>query len=163
MTADLNETDIWQALQEVEDPELPLISVVEMGIVRQVAISDDGVIVQMTPTFSGCPALAVMQREIGAKVRELGFTAVTVKIVFHPPWSSDWIADSAREKLRKLGIAPPQRHGGDFQAVPFLDVAVCPHCGSKNTILKNAFGPTLCKTVWYCRDCQDGFEQFKLL
>jgi len=83
--------------------------------------------------------------------------------VLNPPWSSDWIADAAREKLKALNIAPPLRHGGDVTAVAFIDVAVCPRCGSKNSILKNAFGPTLCKSVWYCNDCQDAFEQFKAL
>jgi ring-1,2-phenylacetyl-CoA epoxidase subunit PaaD len=155
--------EIWQALNEVQDPELPMVSVVEMGIVRDVQLADEGVVVKMTPTFSGCPALEVMRREIAAKVRELGFADVKVETVLHPPWSSDWIADSAREKLQKLGIAPPVRHGGNVMAVAFLDTAVCPHCNSSNTTLKNAFGPTLCKTVWYCHDCQDGFEQFKPL
>lgn len=162
MTTATTET-IWRALDEVQDPELPLVSVVEMGIVRDVEIGAGGVVVKMTPTFSGCPALDVMRRDIRARVEALGFDEVTVKTVLHPPWTSDWIADSAREKLRRLGIAPPVRHGGNLTAVAFLDVAVCPRCGSKNSTLKNAFGPTLCKSVWYCLDCQDGFEQFKPL
>ncbi len=159
----VTETTIWQALEEVKDPELPLISVVEMGIVRDVQISGDSVHVQITPTFSGCPALSVMQREIEAKIHTLGFSQVTVETVLHPPWTSDWIADSAREKLEKLGIAPPIRHGGNLIAVAFLDVATCPRCGGNRTVLKNAFGPTLCKSVWYCHNCQDAFEQFKPL
>lgn len=157
------EAAIWQALDEVQDPELPLVSVVEMGIVRDVQLDGDRVCVKMTPTFSGCPALDVMRRDIKARVREMGFTEVHVDIVLHPPWSSDWILDSARQKLQNLGIMPPVRHGGNVMSVAFLDVAVCPRCGSKNTVLKNAFGPTLCKSVWYCNDCQDGFEQFKPL
>ncbi|MBX3055230.1 MAG: phenylacetate-CoA oxygenase subunit PaaJ [Anaerolineae bacterium] len=155
--------DIWQALEEVKDPELPHVSVVEMGIVRDVQVEAGRVHVKMTPTFSGCPALDVMRQDIAAKVRELGFAQVTVETVLHPPWTSDWIADSARAKLQQLGIAPPIRHGGDLIPIAFLDVATCPRCGSTNTILKNAFGPTLCKSVWYCQDCQDGFEQFKAL
>lgn len=155
--------EIWQALDEVVDPELPMVSLVEMGIVRDVQVHGEGVLVKMTPTFSGCPALEVMRREISARIHQMGFTDVTVETVLHPPWTSDWIADSAREKLRALGIAPPVRHGGNLTAVAFLNVAECPRCGSKNSVLKNAFGPTLCKTVWYCLDCQDGFEQFKPL
>lgn len=154
---------IWQALEEVKDPELPHVSVVEMGIVRDVQIETGCVHVKMTPTFSGCPALDVMRHDIAAKVRELGFTQVTVETVLHPPWTSDWIAESARVKLQNLGIAPPIRHGGNLIPIAFLDVATCPRCGSTNTLLKNAFGPTLCKSVWYCHDCQDGFEQFKAL
>lgn len=154
---------IWQALEEVKDPELPHVSVVEMGIVRDVQVEAGRVHVKMTPTFSGCPALDVMRQDIAAKVRELGFAQVTVETVLHPPWTSDWIADSARNKLQRLGIAPPIRHGGNLIPIAFLDVATCPRCGSTKTILKNAFGPTLCKSVWYCHDCQDGFEQFKAL
>ena len=157
------EKQIWQALEEVNDPELPMISLVEMGIVREVQLHDEAVLVKMTPTFSGCPALAVMEQDIQAKVKSLGFENVTVEMILDPPWTSDWIKDSAREKLKALNIAPPTRHGGDFTAVAFLDVAVCPRCGSKNSTLKNAFGPTLCKSVWYCHDCQDAFEQFKPL
>jgi ring-1,2-phenylacetyl-CoA epoxidase subunit PaaD len=154
---------VWQALEAVKDPELPLVSVVEMGIVRAVQVEGNTALVKMTPTFSGCPALEVMHREIEAGVRALGFTHVIVETVLDPPWSSDWIADSAREKLKNLGIAPPVRHHGNLIPVAFLDVATCPRCGSTNTVLKNAFGPTLCKSVWYCHTCQDGFEQFKPL
>lgn len=159
----VTESQVWQALAEVKDPELPLVSVVEMGIVRDVQIEGDTALVKMTPTFSGCPALDVIRREIEAGVRALGFAHVTVEIILHPPWSSDWIMDSARKKLQNLGIAPPVRHLGNLIPVAFLDVATCPRCGSTNTILKNAFGPTLCKSVWYCHNCQDGFEQFKAL
>lgn len=158
------EAKVWQALEAVKDPELPLVSVVEMGIVREVIIGGDGgVLVKMTPTFSGCPALDVMRREMITAVHSLGYHEVRVETVLNPPWSSDWITDSAREKLKALNIAPPLRHGGDVTAVIFIDVAVCPRCGSKNSVLKNAFGPTLCKSVWYCNDCQDAFEQFKAL
>ncbi len=163
MTAVITNPDIWQALEDVKDPELPVVSVVEMGIVREVMVTDTAVYIKMTPTFSGCPALDVMRRDIEAKVRQLGFTNVTVETVLYPPWSTDWIVESAREKLKQLNIAPPLRHGGDLMSVAFLDVAVCPHCDSKNTVIKNAFGPTLCKTIWYCNDCQDAFEQFKPL
>lgn len=158
------EKRIWQALEDVKDPELPMVSVVEMGIVREVIVEGDtAVTVKMTPTFSGCPALDVMRNDIQAKLTELGYTDTAVETILNPPWTSDWIADSAREKLRNLGIAPPQKHEGNVTAVAFLDVAECPRCGSKNSTLKNAFGPTLCKSVWYCHDCQDAFEQFKVL
>ena len=160
----MSETDqIWQALEDVKDPELPMISVVEMGIVRDVILEDTAVTVKMTPTFSGCPALDVMRNDIQAKLNEIGYNNANVETILNPPWSSDWIKDSAREKLRNLGIAPPQKHEGNVTAVAFLDVAECPRCGSKNSTLKNAFGPTLCKSVWYCHDCQDAFEQFKVL
>ena len=160
---ELTSAQIWQALESVKDPEIPVVSVVEMGIVREVIVEDDGVRVTMTPTFSGCPALDVMKREIETAVRQLGIQNVTVETVLHPPWSTDWITDAAREKLRQFGLAPPQKHGGDLIAVAFLDVAECPRCGSKNSSLKNSFGPTLCRMIYYCHDCQDAFEQFKPL
>jgi ring-1,2-phenylacetyl-CoA epoxidase subunit PaaD len=159
----ITSTQIWQALAEVKDPEIPVVSVVEMGIVREVEINEDAVRVTMTPTFSGCPALDVMRRDMETAVRQLGIENVTVETVLHPPWSTDWITDEAREKLRQFGLAPPQKHGGDLISVAFLDVAECPHCGSKNTTIKNSFGTTLCRMIYYCHDCQDAFEQFKPL
>jgi ring-1,2-phenylacetyl-CoA epoxidase subunit PaaD len=159
----LSPKQIWQALESVMDPEIPVVSVVEMGIVREVVVDGDAVRVTMTPTFSGCPALDVMRREIETAVRQLGITNVTAETVLFPPWSTDWITDDAREKLRQFGLAPPQKHGGDLISVAFLDVAECPRCGSKNTTIKNSFGPTLCRMIYYCHDCQDAFEQFKPL
>jgi len=164
MTNETITTDtIWQALDDVKDPEIPVISVVEMGIVRDVIVSDEGVVVKMTPTFSGCPALHVIQYEIAERVRQMGVESVTVETVLNPPWSSDWITDEAREKLRQFGLAPPPKHNGNLISVAFLDVAVCPRCSSTNTVIKNSFGPTLCRMIWYCNDCQDAFEQFKPL
>ncbi len=154
---------IFHALHEVKDPEIPVISIVEMGIVRDILVTEKGVTIKMTPTFSGCPALDVMRRDIKACVQQLGITDVTVETVLHPPWTSDWITDEAREKLRQFGLAPPPRHDGDLISVAFLGTAECPRCRSKNTIIKNSFGPTLCRMIWYCNDCQDAFEQFKPL
>lgn len=159
----LTEAQLWQLLEQVKDPEMPVVSVVEMGIVRQIAIADDQVTVQITPTFAGCPALGVMRQEIGDCIRQAGFAQVEVETVLHPPWSTDWISETARQKLQAFGIAPPVRHGGNVMAVAFLDTAVCPRCGSSQTTLKNSFGPTLCKMIWYCDQCQDAFEQFKVL
>lgn len=154
---------IWEALQDVKDPEIPVISVVEMGIVRQIVREGEGVKVQMTPTFSGCPAQHVMQREIRQRILRMGIESVVVETVLSPPWSSDWITDEGREKLRRFGLAPPPKHGGDLISVAFLDVAICPRCDSRNTVIKNSFGPTLCRMIWYCNDCLDAFEQFKPL
>ena len=154
---------ILTALNDVKDPEIPVVSIVEMGIVRDVVVDDSGVTIKMTPTFSGCPALDVMRRDIEDHVRQMSIENVTVETVLHPPWTSDWITDEAREKLRQFGLAPPPQHGGNLISVAFLDVAECPRCCSKNTVIKNSFGPTLCRMIWYCNDCQDAFEQFKPL
>ncbi|RMG95083.1 MAG: phenylacetate-CoA oxygenase subunit PaaJ [Chloroflexi bacterium] len=159
----VTQEEIWQALQDVKDPEIPVVSIVEMGIVREVSLTDNGVLVKMTPTFSGCPALEVMKNDIIERIHQMGIQNVQVETVLDPPWTSDWITDEAREKLRQFGLAPPPKHGGNLVSVAFLDVAICPRCGSTNTVIKNTFGPTLCRTIWYCNDCQDAFEQFKPL
>jgi len=154
---------VREALTHVMDPEIPIISVVDMGIIRDVEITPEGVNVTMTPTFSGCPALDVMRRDIEAAVRGLGVAQVTVRVDLAPAWSTEAISDEGREKLRRFGLAPPPRHAGDPVAVAFFDVAECPRCGSTNTTLRNAFGPTLCRMIWYCNECRDAFEQFKAL
>jgi ring-1,2-phenylacetyl-CoA epoxidase subunit PaaD len=154
---------VWRALEAVKDPEIPVVSVIDMGIIRTVEVDPDGIVVTMTPTFSGCPALDVMRRDIESAVRELGVERVTVNVVLHPPWSTEWISEAGREKLRQFGLAPPPRHDGNIASVTFFDLAECPRCGSTNTSLRNAFGPTLCRMIWYCHECQDAFEQFKAL
>lgn len=145
------------------DPEIPVVSVVEMGIIREVVVTSEGVSVTMTPTFSGCPALDVMRRDIDTAVRGLGAERVTIHTVLHPGWTTEWISEAGREKLRRFGLAPPPRHDGDLVSVAFFDLAECPRCGSTNTSLRNAFGPTLCRMIWYCNECRDAFEQFKPL
>jgi ring-1,2-phenylacetyl-CoA epoxidase subunit PaaD len=155
-----NEKDIWRALDEVMDPELPVVSVVEMGIVREVELTGGEVRISITPTFSGCPALRVMQSDIEGKLRALGFEGVEVKTVLSPPWSSDWITDGARTKLKGFGIAPPQKDAGVGNVI-FYEPTSCPYCDSLDTSIKNTFGPTLCKMIYYCNACQQPFEQFK--
>jgi ring-1,2-phenylacetyl-CoA epoxidase subunit PaaD len=161
-TTQLIESQIWQALEQVKDPEIPVVSVVEMGIVRDVAADEKCVTVRMTPTFSGCPALHVIRVEIEAAVRRLTSLEVVVETVLYPPWSSDWISDSGRQKLKAFGLAPPTRHGGNI-LVTFYDPAACPYCESTNTTIKNDFGPTLCRAIHYCNNCRQPFGQFKAL
>lgn len=158
----LTYADIWEALNEVKDPEIPVVSLVEMGMIRQVAISDHNVIVTFTPTFSGCPAVQVMKTTIVERLRHLGVESIEVRETLAPPWSSDWITDEARQKLKAFGLAPPPQHGGDPEIL-FSDTAACPYCNSRNTVVKNTFGPTLCRAIYYCSDCQQPFEQFKPL
>lgn len=158
----LSEKEIWQALEEVKDPEIPVVSVVGLGIVRDVIVEEEDVTVKMTPTFSGCPALHVIERDIEAKVRSLAVGEVTVETVLYPPWTTDWITDEARQKLKEFGLAPPMKHGGNLE-ITFYDLATCPYCDSANTTIKNTFGPTLCRAIYYCNDCQQPFEQFKAL
>lgn len=158
----MNEEAIWAALQEVVDPEIPVVSLVEMGIVRGVELAGQDAVVTITPTFSGCPALHVMQQDIIERLKTLGCPSVSVKTVLHPPWSSDWISDEGRQKLKEFGLAPPQRHGGNI-AITFFEPVSCPYCDSADTRVKNEFGPTLCRAIYYCQSCQQPFEQFKPL
>jgi ring-1,2-phenylacetyl-CoA epoxidase subunit PaaD len=158
----LTEQTILEALEDVKDPEIPVISVVELGVIRRVQIDGGCVTVDMTPTFAGCPALALMQAQIENRVRQLGAAQVNVRLVLAPPWSTDWIALGARAKLRSFGLSPAPQHGGLIQIILSTEAA-CPHCGSSNTTLKNSFGPTLCRALYYCQNCQQPFEQFKPL
>ena len=158
----LTEAMIRAALEDVKDPEIPVISVVDLGIIRGVRIDGDCVTIDVTPTFAGCPALGVMQAEVAQRVRELGASDVVVRLVLSPPWSTDWMTDRGRSQLRAFGLAPAPRHGGLIQLM-FDGAATCPHCGSSDTILKNSFGPTLCRALYYCNHCQQPFEQFKAL
>lgn len=162
---------LWLGLSEIKDPELPAVSLVEMGIIREVKyggqLTDDAVTVTMTPTFSGCPALLVMEDLIVQKMAELGFDECHVHKQMNPPWTSDWITDEGRRKLKEFGIVPPQQHGGKIEILLYDnmdDLSIsCPYCDSTNTERKNEFGPTLCKSIWYCNACQQPFEQFKAL
>jgi ring-1,2-phenylacetyl-CoA epoxidase subunit PaaD len=156
----ITEALIWQALNDIVDPEIPVVSLVEMGIIRAVIIQDEQVIVTMTPTFSGCPALKVMEEDICSRLGKIGVENVEVVSTFKPPWTSDWIKPEAREKIKQIGLAPPKMHAGDFGAL-LIEPVTCPYCDSENTTLKNSFGSTPCRMIYYCNNCQQPFEQFK--
>lgn len=158
------ETAVWHALSQIPDPEIPVVTLVEMGIIREVIIDEDAdaIEVVMTPTFSGCPALAAMQHAVEVTMRNLGYKSVKVTTTLSPPWTSDWITDEARAKLKAFGLAPPRRHGGNIE-ITFFEPIRCPRCDSANTSIQNSFGSTLCRAIHYCNDCQDAFEQFKPL
>lgn len=158
----LTSQQIWAVLAQVADPELPVVNLVEMGIVRGVHVEGERVTVTITPTFSGCPALHTMKGDILARLHAEGVDHATVEVTLSPAWSSDWIQESAREKLKAFGLAPPPMHSGDIELALTVAVA-CPYCGSKRTTMKNAWGPTLCRAIYYCENCRQGFEQFKPL
>lgn len=158
--AALGEAEVWEALQAVKDPELPALSVVELGIVREVEVEGGRVRVAITPTFSACPALQVMREEITAALQKLGFAEVELETVLAPAWTSDWITPAGREKLERYGIAPPGPAGGGLLQLEPEPVR-CPRCGSLDVGLKNSFGPTLCKSLYVCNGCQEPFEAFK--
>ncbi len=155
------EAAVWEALQEVKDPEIPVVSVVELGVIRSVEASTGHVRVELLPTFLGCPALDVMQAAV--RQRLTGFAAtIDVEVSFAEPWTSDRITDDGRRKLRESGFAPPTPGGGAASLpIALLPIAPCPFCGSRRTVLENAFGPTQCRAIQYCTDCRQPFEQFK--
>jgi ring-1,2-phenylacetyl-CoA epoxidase subunit PaaD len=160
----VTKTQVWEALEDVKDPEIPMVSVVELGIVQDVTVEGERVRVIITPTFTGCPALHVMRDNIAQRVRALGVADVEVTVALSPRWTSDRISASAREKMATIGLAPPPRHGGRFDLALDLQLLVrCPFCGSSDTVMENPFGPTLCRALHYCNCCQQPFEQFKAL
>ncbi|MCI0708950.1 MAG: phenylacetate-CoA oxygenase subunit PaaJ [Chloroflexi bacterium] len=162
----ITEQTIWDILNTVPDPEIPVVSMVELGIVQDVQLHDDeSVTVKMTPTFAGCPALQMMQDDMRDALMDAGIKRVEIKVVLDPPWTSDRITDEARQKMADFGIAPPHKlHGKtDGAMIMLMEKPKCPFCESGNTHLENPFGPTLCRAIYYCDNCQQPFELFKPL
>jgi ring-1,2-phenylacetyl-CoA epoxidase subunit PaaD len=155
---------VWNALEEIPDPEIPVISLVELGVIRDVTVEGARVHVSLTPTFLGCPALEVMKRALEETVSALG-AEPDVEIVSDDSWSTDRISPAGREKLREAGFAPPApRAAGQTTLVQLQSKAFrCPYCGSTETRLENIFGPTPCRSIRYCDGCRQPFEQFKTI
>ncbi len=150
------------AVASVPDPELPFLTIAELGIVREIAVRDGRVEVAITPTYTGCPATAVIAADVGAALRQAGIADARVRTVLAPAWTTDWLSGSARAKLAAAGIAPPRpvaRSRALFDAAPIA----CPHCGSEATERLSAFGSTPCKALHRCRACGEPFEAFKCL
>jgi ring-1,2-phenylacetyl-CoA epoxidase subunit PaaD len=160
----VTEEQVWEALAEIPDPEIPVISLVDLGVVRSVGVSGEQVRIEFTPTFLGCPALEVMRDAMAERIAALGVEP-DVRVVLDDSWSTDRITPAGREKLRASGFAPPApRTVGAPQLVQLQSNAFrCPYCGSRDTALENIFGPTPCRSVRYCRSCRQPFEQFKTI
>ncbi len=156
----------WRALEGVPDPEVPVISVVELGIVRGLEVTEAGAVtVTITPTYSGCPAMFEIEKDVRAALEAAGASSVEVRTVLSPAWTTDWIPESAREKLRTYGIAPPGK--ADSGALVTLTRArppvPCPWCGSSATELRSEFGSTACKAIHVCTSCRQPFDEFKAI
>jgi len=154
--------EVWAALDELPDPEIPVISLVELGVVRDVRVDGERVSVTLTPTFLGCPALDAMRRALESKLVELG-AEPAIEIDRGDSWTTDSISPAGREKLRAAGFAPPApREASATRLIQLRSKAFrCPYCGSAETRLENIFGPTPCRSIRYCESCRQPFEQFK--
>jgi ring-1,2-phenylacetyl-CoA epoxidase subunit PaaD len=170
-TRTVSETGVWEALAEVPDPEIPVLSVVDLGLVHAVELDGDRLRVELLPTFVGCPALELIRRSVAERLAGMA-GHVEVEMTFAVPWTSDRITDEGRRKLRDSGFAPPGPTGDSAgRSLPIVGQrptpslcrpqAVCPLCGSADTRLENLFGPTLCRTLFWCNRCRQPFEQFK--
>jgi ring-1,2-phenylacetyl-CoA epoxidase subunit PaaD len=155
---------VWEALAEVPDPEIPVISLVDLGVVREVAVKGERVRVEFTPTFLGCPAQDVMRDRMAEAVRALGGEP-QIDVVLDDSWSTDRITPEGRRKLEESGFAPPHLRVPAGSTLVQLDAQAfrCPYCGSTDTKLENLFGPTPCRSIRYCRSCRQPFEQFKTI
>ena len=142
---------IWKLLNTVPDPEIPVISVVELGVIHDVIFSNNNYLITITPTYSGCPAVKTFQDDIKTCLKKNGISNFELKIVYSPAWTTDWMSDATKEKLRKYGISPPSK------------TINCPQCDSENTALISEFGSTACKSLYKCIDCLEPFEFFKCI
>lgn len=154
---------VWEALATVPDPEIPAVSVVDMGMIREVAIEGADARVVVLPTFTGCPAIAEIVSDVAAAVEKIvGVSNVTVDTSFEPPWTTDRITEDGRRKLKEFGLAPPTGEGPVLiTEIGLPKKAECPFCGSTETRNENPFGPTPCRALYYCNNCRNPFEQFK--
>lgn len=163
-TTAIDEQQVWAALHDVPDPEIPAISVVDLGIVRSVAVEDGRVAVEILPTFIGCPAIGIICCDVEARLRQLS-DDVAVAVTYEEQWTSERITAQGRENLRAAGYAPPVTPapplGENLFPLTLYPAIECPFCGSRHTRLENPFGPTLCRAIWYCDACRQPFEQFK--
>jgi len=158
--ADALRGEVWRVAGAVCDPEIPVLSIADLGVLRDVTIADGAIEVAITPTYSGCPSMNMIALEIELALAKAGFGPVRVTTVLSPAWTTDWMSEDGRRKLREYGIAPPAR-GGGRRALFGEDVVACPQCGSTATQEIAAFGSTSCKSLWRCTACREPFDYFK--
>lgn len=158
----VSEQDIWHLLEEVKDPEVPVLSIVDLGIVRAVSTRDDQINITITPTYSGCPAMDVINMDIRLKLLEKGYKKFQIQQSLSPAWTTEWMSEEGKRKLKAYGIAPPNSKQQFCREELFAEEAVqCPRCGSYHTRLVSQFGSTACKALYQCQDCKEAFDYFK--
>jgi ring-1,2-phenylacetyl-CoA epoxidase subunit PaaD len=164
VTAMLNDTDLrrraWDVAAQVVDPEIPVLTIADLGVLRDVAVNDGCVEVKITPTYSGCPAMNMIALEIELALEREGFSKPKIQTVLSPAWTTDWMSEDGRRKLREYGIAPPAP-ASSRRALFGIQQVACPQCGSQNTELLSEFGSTSCKALWRCKSCREPFDYFK--
>lgn len=160
----ITEAEVWEVLEQIPDPEIPVISITELGVVRDVKIDGSSIAIKITPTYSGCPATNVFEQDIKVEMDKLGFEEVSISFQYSPAWTTDWLNEEARDKLRKFGIAPPEGTTKDKKFLLGEDPTVrCPQCKSTNTVMTSQFGSTACKSLYKCNDCLEPFDYFKCI
>lgn len=163
MVSEVSEDKIKEWLYEVKDPEIPVISVVDLGVIKEVEIAPEGhITVEMVPTFAGCPAINFMKMEIEEVLKNHGLENVEVKVNYNRKWSSNDVTELGRKQMLEYGLSPPPRFEGEVE-MEHLEKAICPNCGSTETVMNSTFGPTLCRALHKCNNCGEAFEQFKPL
>jgi ring-1,2-phenylacetyl-CoA epoxidase subunit PaaD len=168
VAAVINDTDLrrraWDAASQVVDPEIPVLTIADLGVLREVEVHDGRVEIAITPTYSGCPAMNMIALEIELALERAGFARPTIRTVLSPAWTTDWMSEDGRNKLRAYGIAPPQGRASSRRGALFgVDQVPCPHCGSGDTEKLAEFGSTACKALWRCRACREPFDYFKCI
>lgn len=157
----VNEKEIWALLEEVSDPEVPVLSVVDLGVVREVQL--DPLTITITPTYSGCPAMGVIESNIRERLEAEGLGPVAVKTVLSPAWTTDWLSEAGKRKLKEYGIAPPENEVDKSLLFSKPVVVPCPKCDSRETKMVSEFGSTACKSHYVCLACLEPFDYFKCL
>ncbi|MCB0278583.1 MAG: phenylacetate-CoA oxygenase subunit PaaJ [Calditrichaeota bacterium] len=154
--ADQSIEEIYQVLDTVKDPEVPVLSLIELGVIRDVHFNGEIPVVVMTPTYSGCPALKVMETDIRSALKQIGYDHIEIKQILSPAWTTDWLSEESKAKLNNYGIAPPC-----MRSVP--EIIKCPLCHSSHTKRQSEFGATACKALYVCQECKEPFEYFKAI
>ncbi|CAN5257883.1 phenylacetate-CoA oxygenase subunit PaaJ [soil metagenome] len=157
----ISKSEIYSWLEEVKDPEIPVLSLVDLGVITEVSIDGEDVKIEMTPTFVGCPAMDYMKTEVLAVLKKNGVKNPVVEINFKNPWSSDKITERGKQALKSFGFAPPPSTQEIINDLSILETSICPRCSGTNTEMRSPFGPTLCRSLHYCFDCKEAFEAFK--
>lgn len=159
----LTKQEIFELLHGIPDPEIPVISIVELGVIRDVRLRDNEVEVDITPTYSGCPAMKQMEDDVKSALRAAGFSKVSVRTIYQPAWTTDWMTPEAKEKLREYGIAPPEGSADKAALTGKPRNVKCPRCGSSETVMVSQFGSTACKALFKCNNCLEAFDYFKCI